>query len=561
MTCFSCSSGNYTGGMEFFTNAPKSSAPVPNPQYQPPPPHHYQPAPAPQQGGCSFRGQKCMYTAQGKLVCLQNEQSTSSIFEGFANPGDSTQCVMINITTPPGSMGTYSNVSVPNNPLATSPAITPVVAPVVTPAPAVTPRQLSFYSLDNGNGVVWKSYDYNLLLQRYPVGTKFVIIYSGKKFRLGFNTLQNPQIQSVTIEKTLDNGNTWIPAVAGDIPAQNQAQTGFPISIDEVMTSPATTTPASVATPAPVAVETTIPRQMSFYNIDLIGNTNKFYDYNTMLQKYPIGTYFLLRYKNVLFRLRFNAAENSQIRNTNFEKLDNNNKWVPATPADLPTAQAMGTPTAVDEIVIPPPAPIPVALSSNGPEPKTLKSADPLDTNLYNDSHTNRMLNGLIKARLLYASFDFAGAVQELGGFRNSYYVNAMDTRKDAMVSWHSAFINLPRVKPFYYARYPTPDPSVQPIPRQLSFFNVQQTGNINKFYDYNTMLQRYPIGTSFFITYNNILFRLRFNEAENSQIRNTTFEKTTDNGFSWIPALPSDLPTSQAMGTPTTVQEIVMLK
>jgi len=59
--CLSCSSGTYTGGgMELFTNGGNNGSgggAV------------YEPGPAPSQKGCSLRGQSCMYTAQGMLVC------------------------------------------------------------------------------------------------------------------------------------------------------------------------------------------------------------------------------------------------------------------------------------------------------------------------------------------------------------------------------------------------------------------------------------------------------------------------------------------------------------
>ena len=57
--CLSCSSGNYTGGMEFFTNDVNGSGGG----------AVYEPAPTPQHKGCSLKNQACMYTAQGVLVC------------------------------------------------------------------------------------------------------------------------------------------------------------------------------------------------------------------------------------------------------------------------------------------------------------------------------------------------------------------------------------------------------------------------------------------------------------------------------------------------------------
>lgn len=94
---------------------------------------------------------------------------------------------------------------------------------------------------------------------------------------------------------------------------------------------------------------------------------------------------------------------------------------------------------------------------------------------------------------------------------------------------------------------------------RQLSFYNIGGTGNTNKFYDYDTMLARYPVGTFFYFRYNNILFRMRFNAAENFQIRNTTMDKTSDGGKTWVSVVANDLPTSTTLGAPTTVEEVII--
>ncbi len=94
-------------------------------------------------------------------------------------------------------------------------------------------RQIIIYNVGIG-GNMWKSYDYNVLIQRYPVGTYFYIKYSGKKYRLRFNAPENSQIKSTDFEKTLDDGKTWIPTVAGDLPV-NPNQPTNPISVDELV--------------------------------------------------------------------------------------------------------------------------------------------------------------------------------------------------------------------------------------------------------------------------------------------------------------------------------------
>lgn len=94
-------------------------------------------------------------------------------------------------------------------------------------------------------------------------------------------------------------------------------------------------------------------RQLSFSNIlasGAGGNTNKLYDYNTMITKYPAGTYFYIKYNNTLFRLRFNASETTLSKDTTFEKTLNGGKtWAGAGTTDLP----FGTATNVEEVILP----------------------------------------------------------------------------------------------------------------------------------------------------------------------------------------------------------------
>jgi hypothetical protein len=73
-------------------------------------------------------------------------------------------------------------------------------------------------------------------------------------------------------------------------------------------------------------------------------NTNKNSgDYVELLGLYPVGTYFYIEYKQVTFRVRFNEAENSQIRNTTFWKLENGT-WIQITTnQDMTPLPANGT--------------------------------------------------------------------------------------------------------------------------------------------------------------------------------------------------------------------------
>ena len=93
---------------------------------------------------------------------------------------------------------------------------------------------------------------------------------------------------------------------------------------------------------------------------------------------------------------------------------------------------------------------------------------------------------------------------------------------------------------------------------RQVSFYNIQVGGNINKWYDYNYLFSKYGIHTPFFIEYANRMFKIQFNNAENSQIRNTSIWISNDGGTTWSDSLNSNiLPVSTMYGQPTTVVEL----
>lgn len=80
-------------------------------------------------------------------------------------------------------------------------------------------------------------------------------------------------------------------------------------------------------------------------------------------------------------------------------------------------------------------------------------------------------------------------------------------------------------------------------IPRKMSVYNVGvngAAGNVWKSNDYSTMLSRYPVDTFFYLVYKGKFFRLRFNSAENAQIKNTNFWYSTDFGTTWL-----DIPSS----------------
>ncbi len=102
--------------------------------------------------------------------------------------------------------------------------------------------------------------------------------------------------------------------------------------------------------------------------------------------------------------------------------------------------------------------------------------------------------------------------------------------------------------------------PAYTTVPRQLSCYNSIIGGNLNKWYDYLTMYQRYPTGTYFYVKYNNQLYRLRINPAESWQLRSTDFEITPDNGISWIGASNTEFPINTGYGNPTSVDEVVYL-
>lgn len=86
----------------------------------------------------------------------------------------------------------------------------------------------------------------------------------------------------------------------------------------------------------------------------------------------------------------------------------------------------------------------------------------------------------------------------------------------------------------------PAPGPASVLTARMLSPFNIAIGGNMNKLYDYDALLTYYsPIGTVFdkwfYLHYNGSVFRLMFNNAENSQIRNTHFYHAAASG--WVTA------------------------
>jgi hypothetical protein len=77
-----------------------------------------------------------------------------------------------------------------------------------------------------------------------------------------------------------------------------------------------------------------IPRRLSFLNLGASGNTWKVHDYNTLLARYPVGSFFYIVYKGRLFRLRFNGAESPRIRNTSIWHM-NLNTWVETTDTNM----------------------------------------------------------------------------------------------------------------------------------------------------------------------------------------------------------------------------------
>jgi hypothetical protein len=81
----------------------------------------------------------------------------------------------------------------------------------------------------------------------------------------------------------------------------------------------------------------------------------------------------------------------------------------------------------------------------------------------------------------------------------------------------------------------PIPGPSVVQTARMLSPFNIGMGGNINKYFDYNALFAIYALDKWFYLSYNGSVFRLRFNNAENSQIRNTDFQHSAASG--WVTA------------------------
>jgi hypothetical protein len=97
-------------------------------------------------------------------------------------------------------------------------------------------------------------------------------------------------------------------------------------------------------------------------------------------------------------------------------------------------------------------------------------------------------------------------------------------------------------------------------LPRQLSFYNIPANGangNTNKWYDYQVLFDKYGTETPFYIAYNNNIFKIKFNESENTQIRNTSFWSYKE-GSGWRSVMPEGaLPVSTNHGSPTNVTEI----
>jgi hypothetical protein len=81
--------------------------------------------------------------------------------------------------------------------------------------------------------------------------------------------------------------------------------------------------------------------------------------------------------------------------------------------------------------------------------------------------------------------------------------------------------------------------------PRQISLYTPGIAANIWKAYDYNFLFNKYSTTNYMYFQYNNNIFRLQFNSAENSQIRNTSTWISTDYGLSWVAATNSDIPSS----------------
>jgi hypothetical protein len=258
---------------------------------------------------------------------------------------------------------------------------------------------------------------------------------------------------------------------------------------------PSAPTPSPSLVPPTLLGWTSIPRSLAFFNIGLNGapgNIWKDNDYAQMLAKYPVDTFFYMTYKNRLFRLRFNNSENSAIRNTSFfYSTDNGKTWLDIPDASFIDASSDGAKKIVINVMeVIPPSTAPTMASQPAP---------------------------------------------------------TMAPRLAPTMASQPAPTMAPRLAPTMASQpAPTSSPSLVPptllgwtsIPRSLAFFNIGLNGapgNIWKDNDYAQMLAKYPVDTFFYMTYKNRLFRLRFNNSENSAIRNTSFFYSTDNGKTWL--------------------------
>ena len=95
-----------------------------------------------------------------------------------------------------------------------------------------------------------------------------------------------------------------------------------------------------------------LPRTVSYFNIQLGGNINKWYDYATLLTKYGTSQgYIYFFFCGGIYRMRFNGSQNSQIRNTDFQYFQSGTGWVTATSAQLPCWSGGYPPTFTSSIV------------------------------------------------------------------------------------------------------------------------------------------------------------------------------------------------------------------
>lgn len=78
-----------------------------------------------------------------------------------------------------------------------------------------TPRKIGFLGHGAVEANTWKSHDYATLLQRYPVGTIFTIVYRGRLVALRFNSHENFKTRFTSVWLSNDMGASWVVAPAG----------------------------------------------------------------------------------------------------------------------------------------------------------------------------------------------------------------------------------------------------------------------------------------------------------------------------------------------------------